>query len=98
MRFRPFSIVDQAATLPGVKSAAAVSRAPLAGGRSSNGLIPEGKALDVSNVVNASLQIVSPSYLWTARLPLKAGRNFTAQDTRDKVLVTIVNETLARNF
>jgi hypothetical protein len=52
----------------------------------------------VSNVVNASLQIVSPSYLWTARLPLKAGRNFTAQDTRDKVLVTIVNETLARNF
>jgi len=91
-------IVDQAAALPGVQSAAAVSRAPLAGGQSSNGLIPEGKALDVSNVVNASLQIVSPSYLWTARLPLKAGRNFTAQDTRDKVLVTIVNETLARNF
>ena len=82
--------------LPGVQSAAAVSRAPLAGGGSSNGLIPEGKALEATNVINAQMQIVSPSYLSTARVPLRAGREFTAQDTRDKALVTIVNETLAR--
>jgi predicted permease len=82
--------------LPGVQSAAAVSRAPLAGGGSSNGLIPEGKALDPTNVINAQMQIVSPSYLSTARVPLRAGREFTAQDTRDKMLVTVVNETLAR--
>ena len=82
--------------LPGVQSAAAVSRAPLAGGGSSNGLIPEGKALEATNVINAQMQIVSPSYLSTARMPLRAGREFTAQDTRDKALVTIVNETLAR--
>jgi hypothetical protein len=31
-------------------------------------------------------------------VPLKAGRDFTAQDTRDKTLVTIVNETLARTM
>jgi putative ABC transport system permease protein len=82
--------------LPGVQSAAVVSRAPLAGGGSSNGLLPEGRALDPSNLINAEFQLVSTGYLSTARIPLKAGREFTAQDTRDKTLVTIVNETLAR--
>ena len=89
-------MITAAEALPGVQSAAVVSRAPLAGGGSSNGLIPEGKALDLANVINSQLQIVSAGYLSTARIPLKAGREFTAQDTRDKALVTIVNETLAR--
>ncbi|MGA7931766.1 MAG: ABC transporter permease [Candidatus Sulfotelmatobacter sp.] len=91
-------MIEASAALPGVQSAAVVSRAPLAGGGSSSGLIAEGKALDPSNLVNAQLQIVSPSYLSTTRVPLKAGRDFTAQDTRDKTLVTIVNETLARTM
>ena len=91
-------MIEASAALPGVQSAAVVSRAPLAGGGSSNGLIAEGKALDPSNLVNAQLQIISPSYLSTTHVPLKAGRDFTAQDTRDKTLVTIVNETLARTM
>ena len=92
------SLVEAAAALPGVQSAAVVSRAPLAEGWSSNGVIPEGKAIDASNVVNALLQIASPSYLSTARVPLRAGRDFTVQDTRDKVLVSVVNETFARTL
>jgi predicted permease len=91
-------MIEATEALPGVQSAAVVSRAPLAEGWSSNGIIPEGKALDPSNAVNALLQIVSPSYLSTARIPLKAGRGFTAQDTRDTTLATIVNETLARTI
>jgi len=92
-------IVEAATALPGVQSAAVVSRAPLGGGGwSSNGLIAEGKTIDPSNRVLALLQIVSPSYLSTTRVPLKAGREFTAQDTRNKTLVTIVNETLARTM
>jgi len=91
-------IVETSSLLPGVQSAAVVSRAPLVGGWSSNGLIAEGKPLDPSNLVNAMLQIVSPSYLSTVRIPLKAGRDFNAQDTREKTLVTIVNETLARTM
>jgi putative ABC transport system permease protein len=91
-------MIVRANALPGVESAAVVSRAPLGQGWSSNGLIPEGKAIDASNIVNAMLQIVSPGYLSTARIPLEAGRSFTAQDTRDKPLVTIVNQTLARTM
>jgi putative ABC transport system permease protein len=89
-------MIEASAALPGVQSVAVASRAPLAEGWSINGVIPEGKALDPSNVVTALLQIVSPSYLSTARVPLKTGRDFTPQDTRDKTLVTIVNETFAR--
>lgn len=91
-------IMDATADLPGVDSSAIVSRSPLAEGWSANGLIAEGKPLDPSSRINAISQIVSPSYLQTARLPLKAGRNFTAQDTRDRVLVTMVNESLARTM
>jgi putative ABC transport system permease protein len=91
-------MIAAAAALPGVQSAGVVSRAPLAGGGSTNGLLAEGQPLDPSNLVNSLLQIVSPSYLSTARVPLKAGRDFTEQDTRDKTLVTIVNETLARTM
>jgi putative ABC transport system permease protein len=87
-----------AGALPGVESAAVVSRAPLAGGGSSNGLLAEGKPLDLANLVNSQLQIISPSYLSTARVPLRAGRNFTPQDTRERTFVAIVNETLARTM
>ena len=48
--------------------------------------------------MDSRLQIVSPGYLSTAGLQLKLGRDFTPQDTRDHVLVTLVNETLARTM
>jgi predicted permease len=44
------------------------------------------------------LQIISPSYFSTVRIPLKAGRDFTADDRRGKTLVVIVNQTLARTM
>jgi putative ABC transport system permease protein len=91
-------IVAASAALPGVESAAVDSRAPFGGGWSSNGVIPEGKELDDANVVNSVLQVVSPSYIPTVRVPLKAGRDFTAEDARDKALVAIVNEKLARTM
>ncbi len=91
-------MITAASALPGVVSAAVVSRAPLAGGGSSNGLLAEGKALDLANFVNSQLQIISPSYLSTARVPLKAGRDFTPQDTRERTFVAIINETLARTM
>jgi putative ABC transport system permease protein len=91
-------IMEASAALPGVQSVAVVSRAPLAEGWNSNGLIAEGKALDPSNLVNAVLEVVSPSYLSTMGVPIEAGRDFITQDTRAKTLVAIVNETLARTM
>ena len=90
------AILSNVGALPGVESTAVVSRAPLMSGGGSNGLLAEGKAFDPSNLVDANLRVVSPAYLDTARVPLKLGRNFTASDTRDRTLVVLVNETLAR--
>jgi predicted permease len=92
------ALLNNVEALPGVASAAVVSRAPLMSGGGSNGLIAEGKPFDPSNLVNASLRVVSPRYLSTARVPLKMGRDLTPQDTRDRTLVVLVNETLARTM
>jgi putative ABC transport system permease protein len=89
-------LIATAGALPGVQSAAAVSRAPLAGDNGSNGLIVEGKTLSLADAINSQSQFVSVNYLSTARIPFEAGRDFTEQDTRDKRLVAIINETLAR--
>ncbi len=89
-------MIATAGALAGAQSAAVVSRAPLAGDNGSNGLIVEGKALSLADAINSQSQFVSVNYLSTVRIPLKAGRDFTAQDTRDKALVAIINETLAR--
>jgi putative ABC transport system permease protein len=91
-------IIDASAALPEIESAAIVSRAPLGEGWSGNGLIAEGRPIDPSSLISALSQFVSPSYLSTARIQLQAGRDFSAQDTRNKVLVAIVNETLARTM
>lgn len=84
--------------LPGVESAAVVSRAPMTTGGNSNGLLAEGKALDPANLIDARLRVVSPSYVSTTRVHIKAGRDFSPEDTRDKVKVVLVNETLARTM
>ena len=92
------AVIGDIEALPGVVSAAAVSRAPLMSGGGSNGLLAEGKPFDPSNLVDGHLRVVSPAYVSTARVPLKMGRDFTSQDTRDRTLVVLVNETLARTM
>jgi putative ABC transport system permease protein len=46
----------------------------------------------------AFLRPVSPSYLQTMRVPLRAGRVFTASDRAGAPAVVVINETLARRF
>ncbi|HWC18411.1 MAG TPA: ABC transporter permease [Terriglobales bacterium] len=92
------AILANIEAIPGVQSASVVSRAPMMTGGSSNGLIAEGQAFDPSKLVDAKLRVVTPGYIDTVRVPLKMGRDFTPQDTREKPMVTLVNETLARTM
>ena len=91
-------IMQGVQALPGVQAVAMVSRAPMTFGGNSNGLIAEGKAFDPSNLVDAQMRAVSPGYLSVAHVPLREGREFTPTDTRQTVMVTMVNETLARTM
>jgi putative ABC transport system permease protein len=88
-------IVQHAAAVPGVASAALVSAAPLEGG-SSNGLIPEGRPHDISSVINSLMRLVTPDYFATMRIDLVRGRGFTTQDRQGAPRVMIINEALAR--
>ncbi len=88
-------IRDVLSAVPGVESAALVSTAPLEGG-STNGLVPEGRPLDISSSINSVMRLVTPGYLTTMRIRLVRGRAFTDQDRQGSPRVMIINEALAR--
>jgi predicted permease len=88
-------IEDALVSLPGASEGALASVAPLEGG-SSNGLVPEGRPLDISSAINSMMRLVTPEYFATMKIRLLRGRTFTADDRRGGPLVMVINETLAR--
>jgi putative ABC transport system permease protein len=89
--------LDRLETLPGVESAALGSSLPL----SFNLVFPfvvEGRAASPADVPQATYSSVSPNYFTAMRIPLLAGREFTARDNKDAPNVAIINETMARRF
>ncbi|HEX5724088.1 MAG TPA: ABC transporter permease [Longimicrobiaceae bacterium] len=89
-------LVRELEATPGVASAAVVSQAPLTPGGGSNGVIPEGRALDITSAIDAPLRIVTPGYFQTMRIPLRAGRGFTAEDRAGAPKVMVISERLAQ--
>jgi putative ABC transport system permease protein len=83
---------------PGVASAGAVSRAPLAGtaSRLANVAVDgRGHSADDSST---PIAFVTPGYLRTMRIPIKAGRDFDERDRLGAERVVIVNEAFLRRF
>jgi predicted permease len=92
-------VLDRLRARPGVE-AAFVSKLPLTPGAGTNGLIPEGRAVDPANplksVIQTDLQVVGPGYFETMRIPLRSGRYLNASDRRGAPKVMVINEELAR--
>ncbi len=80
---------------PGVRGAAVVSQAPMGAGRMSNGLVPEGRTLELKSAIDSWMRMVSPDYLAVMRIPLLSGRAFTDRDVAGAPRVMIVSRTLA---
>ncbi len=101
-------IIERMHAVPGVVSAAAISRPPL----SSDGIqmpfliegrpapppspAPGGGSQDQGQT--ASYFSVTPNLFGTMKIPILRGRDFNAQDTASGVLVIIINQTMARRF
>ena len=86
-------VVERLQVLPGVQSAGAVSRLPLAGGNSSRSFeLPGG-----SKSYEADIRVSTPTYFQTMGIPLLKGRTLAEQDAHSSVQVAVVNEALARN-
>jgi len=88
-------LLEKVSALPGVQSAGAVSRLPLSGGNSSRSFtIPGSDRKDYL----ADIQVSTPSYFHTMRIPLLEGRNFTAHDDGTTPGVAVVNQVFAQSF
>jgi predicted permease len=88
-------IAEELERAPGAEAAALVSTAPLEDGFT-NGLWPEGRALDIASAIDGMMRLVTPGYLRTMGIALKRGRAFTPQDRAEAPRVMLINETLAR--
>ncbi len=87
---------QRAARLPGVESAGGVSHLPLSGSNSTEGYLVEGRPpADPNEIPEAAIRVVTPDYIRTVRIPLIAGRDFTAADTAESPRVLLVNRTFA---
>ncbi|MDB6147768.1 MAG: hypothetical protein JWO45_1432 [Spartobacteria bacterium] len=78
--------------LPGVRSAGAVSRLPLAGGNSSRSITLVGS----NQPHDADLRIATSDYFRTMAIPSLRGRTFTEHDGQNAQPVAVINEAMAR--
>lgn len=89
-------VVDRAAALPGVSSAALVSRLPIRDGGWQGTVSIEGNPdLQGSSAPNSMFRPVTPDYFKTLGIAMTKGRGFTAADREGALPVTVISESFA---
>jgi predicted permease len=92
-------ILRRVESVPGVKSAGIISALPMTVKGGSTGFYVEGTSLPGPGQIQlANHRVISPGYLRTMSIPLKAGRDFDQRDTAGAPLVALVNETMAGRY
>jgi predicted permease len=90
-------LVRTVESAPGVESAGLTDALPLGRNRSW-GVRAKGETYASGQNPIAFPRLIDAGYIKTMRIPLRAGREFTAHDTADSEKVMIVNETMARRL
>lgn len=90
-------LVRSVQSVPGIESVGLTDALPLGRNRSW-GVAAKGETYAEGQFPLAFPRIIDPGYLKTMRIPLRAGRNFTEQDTAESERVLIINETMARRL
>jgi putative ABC transport system permease protein len=86
-------------SVPGIRSAAVAQNIPFADSDESGSFFIEGRNVSRNNeILHSQRWFVGEDYFQTMRIPVRAGRVFTAADTDGAPLVTIIDENLARQF
>lgn len=92
-------LVEQTESLPGIKSAAFTLTLPMADGWMGTTLDLAGRTeRKLNQRPIAVFENITPEFFRTFEIPLKRGREFTAQDDATSTPVVIINESLARVF
>jgi putative ABC transport system permease protein len=91
------SVIEQALSLPGIKSAGLTTAMPL-GGAGTMWFSVEGHApIPEGQEATAKYISVSPDFFSTMSTPILKGRSFTNHDVESARPVAIINETMARH-
>ncbi len=91
-------ILERVESLPGVRAAAVSDMGLLSGGRSTAGIVIEGRAAVPGENNEAVVNWISPEFFKTTGMTLLQGRGFLDADRGDKPRVAVVSETLAQQF
>ncbi len=91
------TLLDRAASVPGVHSAALTANRPLVGGGLLGTLLKEGEN-DPNRGLLALINEVSPGYFDTMRIPILEGRGLTPFDRQGSARVAVVSQAMARHF
>jgi putative ABC transport system permease protein len=83
-------------SLPGVKSAVAVTALPYSGHSSGRSFTIEGRPVERGDQPSGQVQNVSPKYFETLRVPLRSGRFLGRVDGPDTLRVGVVSERMAQ--
>jgi predicted permease len=90
--------LDNVRTLPGVIAAAWIDTLPLQGGSSQYVMVEGMPPMKESELPVVAVRLASPGCFETARIQLRAGRDFSDADGYGKPAVVIVSERTAQRF
>jgi putative ABC transport system permease protein len=91
-------VLQKLNSLPGVRSAAAVSSMPYSNHSSGRGFTIEGRPSEPADLPNAMYQVTSPGYFATVHTPLRAGRLLSDSDGPDAPLVVLVSDRMVEQY
>jgi predicted permease len=91
-------LIARVASLPGVASAAAINRMPIADRELGARMVLEGTHPRVEDAPAITLAAVTDDYLRTMRIPVVRGRGLTADDVRSRRNVALVSASAARGY
>jgi predicted permease len=92
------NLLERVSALPGVEAASLARIVPLTGSGMRITVGIEGYTPTDDKPINIDMNIVGPRYCATMKLPLVAGREFTANDNAAAPPVVIINEAAARTY
>jgi putative ABC transport system permease protein len=88
-------VVEKISAEPGVESAAYTNYLPLSGFSNPQSYIVEGTQPKPGPEPSAETEVISPEYFRVMQIPLREGREFTAEDGPSAPQVAIINASLA---